>query len=88
MPTDDEQALDVYANSVSFQLSAYELSMTFGVTTEPGQPAKQLVRVRMSPQHALVMSKLLLKNMLEYREKVGKINLPPRLFQDMGLEVE
>jgi hypothetical protein len=34
------------------------------------------------------MSKLLQKNLLGYRETVGKINLPPRLYQDLGIEVE
>ncbi|MBI3988515.1 MAG: DUF3467 domain-containing protein [candidate division NC10 bacterium] len=88
MPEDQEQLLDFYSNSVSFQVTAYDVMITFAITTEPGKPPKPLVRIRMSPQHALVMAKLFERNMLAYRENIGKINLPPRLYQDLGLEVE
>ena len=80
--------LDVYTNSVQFFVTPYEVTMAFGLVSEPNKPAEELVRIRMSPQHALVMSKLLQKNLLGYRETVGKINLPPRLYQDLGIEVE
>jgi hypothetical protein len=88
MSPDEEQPLDFYSNSLNIQVGAYDMTLTFGVSTEPGKPPRQLVRVRMSPQHALVMAKMMEKNMLAYRENIGKINLPPRLYQDMGLEVE
>ena len=86
--TGEEKPLDVYTNSVQFLVTPYEVAMVFGLASEPNKPAADLVRIRMSPQHALVMSKLLQKNLLGYRESVGKINLPPRLYQDLGIEVE
>jgi uncharacterized protein DUF3467 len=85
---DEDKPLDLYTNSVQFMVSAYEVAMVFGLTSEPNLPPQQLVKIRMSPQHALVMSKLLQKHLLGYRENIGKIQLPPRLFQDMGIEVE
>jgi uncharacterized protein DUF3467 len=86
--TDDAKPLDLYTNSVQFMVTPYEVTMVFGLTSEPNKPAQELVKIRMSPQHALVMSKMLQKNLLGYRETIGKIQLPPRLYQDMGLEVE
>ena len=84
----DGKAPDLYTNSVQFFVTPYEVTLVFGLASEPNKPAQELVRVRMSPQHALVMSKLLDKNLLGYRESIGKINLPPRLYQDLGIEVE
>jgi hypothetical protein len=85
---DEDKPLDLYTNSVQFLVTPYEVTLVFGLTSEPNKPAREQVRVRMSPQHALVMSKLLQKNLLGYRETIGKINLPPRLYQDLGIEVE
>ena len=86
--TEERKPLDVYTNSVQFLVTPYEVTMVFGLVSEPNKPAEELVRIRMSPQHALVMSKLLQKNLYGYRETVGKINLPSRLYQDLGIEVE
>jgi hypothetical protein len=88
MADGDERAPDLYTNTVQFMVTPYEVTMVFGLSSEPNKPPKEIVRLRMSPQHALVMSKLLQKNLLGYRETIGKINLPPRLFQDLGIEVE
>ena len=42
----------------------------------------------MSPQLAKVVGRLLVKNMQEYEQKVGKINLPPDILKEMGISEE
>jgi hypothetical protein len=85
---DPERTPDFYVNTVRVMTSAYDLTLVFGIKSDPAKQEEERVIVRMSPQHALVMSKMLQKVMLAYREQIGKIQLPPRLFQDLGLEVE
>lgn len=40
----------------------------------------------MSPQHALIFSKLLEKNVAAYQEKFGSITLPDQMFRELDLE--
>src|SRR5437870_9021726 len=64
MADDEERAPDLYTNTVQFMVTPYEVTLVFGLSSEPNKPPKEIVRLRMSPQHALVMSKLLQKNLL------------------------
>ena len=45
-----------------------------------------VANVIMSPQHAYVISRLLKKQVDLYEQQVGKIDLPHRLLNDLGLE--
>ncbi len=83
-----EEPLDVYANQVSLLISALDVTMVFGLMTDPGRAPKETVRIRMSPQHALIFSRILQKNMAAYQEQVGRINLPGKLYESLGLEAE
>lgn len=82
---------DIYSDSVRFGVGPYGIILEFRRTVppEPGGDAERkeepLVRVRMSPQHALIMAKLMLKNVREYEEKIGKISLPAGLYQELGV---
>ncbi len=77
---------DFYVNSVSFGISVYDVQMNFGVQSGPDSPMEDVAVIRMSPQHALVMTKMLLKNLQSYEKQVGKINLPQELLEEMGIE--
>ena len=81
-----EEGLDVYANQVGFSFSVYDVVLDFGLQpTEPKGPRKSVVRVRMSPQHALVMTKLLVKNLNMYQAQMGPILLPEGLYKELGI---
>jgi hypothetical protein len=81
-----EEGLDVYANQVGFSFSPYDVVLDFGLQpTDPKLPKKHVVRVRMSPQHALVMTKLLVKNLKMYEAQVGPIILPEGLYKELGI---
>ena len=85
---------DTYADSVMFEVSVYGVTLEFGQSQKPRPnvqgrvPHLPRVRVHMSPQHAKVMAKLLVKNMRQYEEQVGTIGLPKELLDDMGIEEE
>ncbi len=85
------EILDIFSDSVRFGFGPYGLLLEFRRTVppEPDQDAgareEPLVRIRMSPQHALITAKLLTKKVREYEERIGKINLPPGLYQELGL---
>ena len=81
-----EEGLDVYANQVVFSFSAYDVVLDFGLmSTDPEGERKAVVRVRMSPQHALVMSKILAKNLNEYEQRIGPISLPDEIYKGLGI---
>ena len=83
---------EYYANVVSLASSPWDFVLEFGlqgVPDAPGSempPAKRLVRIRMSPQHALITAKLLISKVRQFEATSGKIGLPPQLYSDLGLE--
>lgn len=78
--TDQEnpEAQEIYTNSVNVNASIYEFVLQFGLTT-PGEEAKLLARVRMSPQHALALLHLLEKSVEAYGDQFKEIFLPDDL---------
>lgn len=78
---------DFYTNSVSFWAGIYEFILTFQLNN-PGREPEPLVTLRMSPQHAWVMSKLLERNIKAYLEQVGEFSLPEGLLKELNLEEE
>jgi Protein of unknown function (DUF3467) len=68
-------SLEIYANSVNFFLSIYDITMDFG-STDKNNKHQSLVKIKMSPQHAKVMSILLSNNIRKYESDIGEINLP------------
>ncbi len=79
-----EEGLDLYVNQVGVFFSAYDVVLDFGMTDPKGE-RKPIVRVRMSPQHALVMTKLLAKNLDLYQKNIGKLELPDKLYQEINI---
>ena len=39
----------------------------------------------MSPQHAKVFGRILVKNMHAYEENVGKLNIPREILEELGI---
>lgn len=76
---------EYFADSVQFEANPYSVNLIFGINRGE-QPNTNMVSVRMSPQHALVMTQLLRKNLKEYEAKVGKIQLPDAMYE--GLEID
>jgi hypothetical protein len=89
-----EEGPDFYVDSVRIAFGPYGFVLELGVqglADMPGSerpPTKRLALLRMSAQHALILSKLLANNVATYQEKIGKINLPEALYRDLGLEPE
>jgi hypothetical protein len=78
---------EMFADSAEIQINPYGVNLVFGVT-HGEQPTKRVVGVRMSPQHALVLTQLLRKNLKTYETKVGKIELPDGLYKGLQIEKE
>ena len=87
-----ESPEDLYADSVRIAVSPYGFALDFGIQgvadtpVSEAPPVKRVALIRMSPQHALILAKLLLKNVGAYEEKVGVINLPDQMYKDLGIE--
>jgi hypothetical protein len=83
------EAPEFYANQVSFRIGIYDVTMDFAVHTGAVVENRKLIAtVRMSPQHALVMAKLLMKSMADYEKKIGKLNVPAQHYESLGLSEE
>lgn len=76
---------ELYTNSVDFGVSAYEFTFMFGLRGIKNGESKPIVNVRMSPQHAKVMSLLLAKNVSNYEKEIGEISLPSKLIKELKL---
>jgi hypothetical protein len=89
-----EEAPDFYVDSVRIAFGPYGFVLELGaqgLADTPGSerpPTKRLALVRMSPQHALILSKLLANNVATYQQNIGKITLPDGLYRDLELEPE
>jgi hypothetical protein len=85
---------DTYADAVQFLMNAWGITLEFGLSQTPPPgfagrvPSLPRVRVHMSPQHAKVMAKLMVKNVQAWEAKVGTINLPADLYKELGIEEE
>ena len=85
----EEKLPDFYVNQVNMAFSVYDVTFIFGTMPLPGEKDTQLdpiVKIRMSPQHAKVFSKLLAKNIDKYEEDIGNIPIAPTLLKELGLE--
>lgn len=76
---------DFYINSAFIQASLYEFMFKFGLKTDPKKDPESMVIIRMSPQHAKVLAKLLIKNVDAYEKDVGEIKLPDNLIKELGI---
>ncbi|MFH1597191.1 MAG: DUF3467 domain-containing protein [Pseudomonadota bacterium] len=81
----EKQIPDLYINSAFIQGSLYEFMFKFGLKTDPKKEPETTVIIRMSPQHAKVLAKLLIKNVGAYEKDVGEIKLPDDLIKELGI---
>lgn len=79
MTEEDSTVLDIYANNVQIAVSVYEVVISFGLDTlqkDGTQTTKEIVKVRMSPHHALALNILLDRNLKAYGDAFKEILLP------------
>lgn len=87
-----EEMPDYYVDSVRVAVNLYTFVLELGrqgVRDAPGSeppPTKRLALVRMSPQHALILAKILQKNLRKYQDEVGRIQIPEQVYRDLDLE--
>jgi hypothetical protein len=77
---------DFYINSAKIIGSLYEFMFALGLKSDPDIDPEPVVTIRMSPQHAKVLAKLLLKNIRLYEEDIGQIMLPEKLKKELNIE--
>ena len=75
IPYSDRIPAEFYIDTYSFIGSPYTIHLTFGVAQPGEQPEDaridKLVVLRMSPEHAKVMSILFKRAVREYEERIG-----------------
>jgi hypothetical protein len=90
----DPDIPEFYVDSARLAISPFGVVIDLGVTmadetsTSELPPVRRVARVRMSPQHALILGRLLNKTMATYQEKVGKLELPADIYKALGLDPE
>jgi hypothetical protein len=84
----DEQDVPThYASGLQITISPWDVTMNLSVRfgSQP-KDVRPVANVIMSPQHAWIMARILRKQMDLYEQQFGKISLPPRLLNDLGVE--
>ena len=85
---------EFYVDSIRLGASAYTITFELGLagmgdpSSREAPPSRRVAIVRMSPQHALIFSRLLAKNLGVYQEQAGRINVPRAVLEELGLEPE
>lgn len=77
---------DLYSDSVRVGSTPYSFIFHFGLLTESPGEQKHVVTIRMSPQHAWVLSRILQRHLEDYEQNVAPIQLPEALLKDLGLD--
>jgi len=80
---------EYYSDAVEINLNMpWTVALTFGLrATTPDQKPTEVVRVRMSPEHAKVTAMILRKNIKKYEEQAKtSINLPAEMYTRLGLD--
>lgn len=83
-----------YIDQVRVTLGAFGAAMTFGLTAahpDPSkmQPPSDVVRIRMSLEHAKVMTMILKRQLKAFEEQTGvPVNIPRQVYNSSGLSQE
>jgi hypothetical protein len=84
----DPDVPDIYAEGVALNISFNAFSLIFNrIMRDPALPVPVAV-VRVSPQQAAVMARLLRKSIRDFEAVAGKINIPTEVLKAIGLEGE
>ncbi|MBI4288865.1 MAG: hypothetical protein HY671_10605 [Chloroflexi bacterium] len=90
----DQPVPDIYADQFRLTTGVYGATMTFGISPahpSAGQvaPPRDVVTVRMSMEHAKVMTLMLRRTLKQYERDSGvTIGLPQNLCAQLGLSLE
>ncbi len=84
---DEEDVFESYANSVTFAVGAFDVSLDFGLRHGNAQPETK-ARINMSLEHAWVMIKLMDRIFQQYRQAGGKFSMPADVLTQLGLTDE
>lgn len=85
---------DLFADGMLVTISPFAVNITFTQREpHPAQGRQPEVQnkaiVRMSPEHAKIMTMLLRRNLLEYERRMGgQIKLPMEIYRDLGVAEE
>lgn len=87
-----EDVISIYTNSVNLAIGYYDFQLLFreqypsfdGKDTE----STNFVRIVMSPQHAKILNKILEKNIIQYEEEFGDINVSESFLKSINLTEE
>lgn len=88
-PVDDIP--EYYVDAVKFAFNVYDFILELGIQgvkdtpSSEAVPIKPLARIRMSPQHTLILMKLLKKNLDIYQDVVGPISIPDQLYKELDI---
>jgi hypothetical protein len=82
---EEKTLLEIYSNAARVHLSIFDIGLTFGlVDPDASQEVNELVRVRMSPEHAKALLLILQKHIELYESEWREIYLPPELLQELN----
>ncbi|MGZ4868117.1 MAG: DUF3467 domain-containing protein [Candidatus Angelobacter sp.] len=76
----DPQYRTVYTNNASMSLTAFDVQFIFGeMVDSEGEnvTVEKKVKIAMSPQHAKILTALMVRNIQQYEKQFGTINLTP-----------
>ncbi len=73
-----------YANAVYVDYNPIEFFLKFGLSEPRSEKIIDFAKIHLSPQYALLLNKILTRNIEEYEKRVGRINLPKSLLEEIG----
>ena len=68
----------IYSNHVQFYVSNWDFVFDFGIVQPLTQKVNVSLRIAMSPSHAKQFALKLMKNVKNYEETFGVVNVEPR----------
>ena len=89
-----DRLLDVYADAFQITVTPFGVNMTFSLRDphpSPGKltPGEEVVRVRMSPEHAKVVAMMMVRQLHQYERNAGvSIQLPAEVYTQLGIPEE
>ena len=85
---------DIYADAFQVTVTPFGVNMTFSLRDpHPSSgrivPGTEVVRVRMSPEHAKIMTMLITRQLRQYERDNGvKIAIPSQVYTQLGIAQE